>query len=230
MVHLMPTTTIIPIKRIENAIYVLRGQKIMLDEDLAELYEIPVMRLNEQVRRNSERFPKDFMFKISQREHDSLQSLRSQFAILKKKRGRHRKYLPLAFTEHGILMLSSVLRSKRAIHTASRYKHHLNCWKNKIDTGVAISLRRYIEYIPSHILNTSIAKPYQVNIEIMRAFVEMRKMILSYSDLCRRVDLLESRYDEQFRIVFDTIKKLMTPDPPPGNTRPLAFRLRDDDE
>jgi len=84
----------------------------MLDSDLAELYGVPTRRLNEQVGRNIARFPEDFMFRLSREE---AQALRSQIAILKTGRGQHRKYVPRAFTEHGILMLSSVLRSKRAI-------------------------------------------------------------------------------------------------------------------
>ena len=96
----------------EQHIYFVRDQKVMLDRDLAELYGVPTRRLNEQVTRNRDRFPEDFMFQLSREE---ALSLRSQNAILKKRRGQHRKYVPRAFTEHGILMLSSVLRSERAV-------------------------------------------------------------------------------------------------------------------
>lgn len=88
----------------------MRGKKVMLDKDLALLYEVLPKRMNEQVRRNLQRFPDDFMFELTKEEYNSL---RSQFATLK--RGEHSKYLPYAFTEHGILMLSSVLNSERAI-------------------------------------------------------------------------------------------------------------------
>jgi hypothetical protein len=84
----------------------------MLDEDLAVLYQVDVKRLNEQVKRNSERFPEDFMFQLSELEHESL---RSQFATLEKGKGQHRKYMPYAFTENGVYMLSAVLKSQVAI-------------------------------------------------------------------------------------------------------------------
>lgn len=102
--------SIIPSESIINKIYVFREQKVMLDRDLAELYEVETRRLKEQVRRNINRFPESFMFELSQEEHTSL---RSQFATLK--RGRHSKYPPFVFTEHGILMLSSILNSEIAI-------------------------------------------------------------------------------------------------------------------
>ncbi len=98
--------------RIERAILFLRGEKVMLDEDLAVLYNVSTKRLNEQVKRNSERFPVDFMFQLTAQETSSL---RSQFATLDIGRGKHKKYLPYAFTEQGVAMLSSVLRSKRAV-------------------------------------------------------------------------------------------------------------------
>ena len=98
---------------IEGRIFMIRGHKVMLDSDLAELYAVPTKRLNEQVRRNITRFPSDFMFQLSE---DEAASLRSQIATLKKRRGEHRKYLPYAFTEQGVAMLSSVLNSERAIH------------------------------------------------------------------------------------------------------------------
>lgn len=116
-------SNILIVEKIEHKIYLLRGRKVMLDIDLAKLYWVPTKRLNEQVRRNIERFPEDFMFRLS---WDELECLRSQFATLKnggslakisKKdaRGRHVKHLPYAFTEEGIAMLSSVLRSRRAV-------------------------------------------------------------------------------------------------------------------
>jgi hypothetical protein len=91
-------------------IYVIRGQKVMLDRDLAEMYGVATFRLNEAVKRNIIRFPNDFMFQLTKEEHNSL---RSQIAILEK--GKHSKYLPYAFTEQGVAMLSSVLNSETAI-------------------------------------------------------------------------------------------------------------------
>lgn len=103
---------IIPLERIERSILIIRGKKVMLDADLARLYGVSTKRLNEQVRRNMRRFPRDFMFQLTK---DELDFLRSQFATLGKGRGRHTKYLPCVFTEHGVAMLSSVLHSDRAI-------------------------------------------------------------------------------------------------------------------
>jgi hypothetical protein len=99
---------------ISNKIYFIRNQKVMLDSDLASLYEVETKRLNEQVKRNLSRFPSDFMFQLTEIEYNSS---RSQIATLKNGRGSNLKYLPFAFTEHGILMLSSVLKSDKAIQT-----------------------------------------------------------------------------------------------------------------
>jgi hypothetical protein len=105
------SSTIIPIERIQQSIYLIRKQKVMLDKDLAALYGVTTKRLNEQVHRNIERFPSDFMFQLSD---DETQILRSQIATSKNGRGG-RRYNPYAFTEQGIAMLSSVLRSRLAV-------------------------------------------------------------------------------------------------------------------
>lgn len=110
----MDSKLILSEETISNNIYYIRNQKVMLDRDLAKLYGIENKRLNEQVKRNITRFPEDFMFQLTENENDSL---RSQIATLKKGRGAHQKYLPYAFTEHGVLMLSSVLNSEKAIQT-----------------------------------------------------------------------------------------------------------------
>lgn len=104
--------TPIPTEVIEQKIYFIRGHKVMLDGDLAKLYGVPTKRLNEQVRRNIKRFPPDFMFQLTA---DETKFLRSQNATLKTGRGQHLKYLPYAFTEQGVAMLSSALNSERAI-------------------------------------------------------------------------------------------------------------------
>ncbi|PCE66476.1 ORF6N domain-containing protein [Sediminicola luteus] len=106
----MEQITHIPNEAIVQKIYVIRGQKVMLDSHLAQLYGVSTKRLKEQVRRNLHRFPESFMFELSSSEYTAL---RSHFATLK--RGRHSKYLPYVFIEHGILMLSSVLKSEQAI-------------------------------------------------------------------------------------------------------------------
>lgn len=159
----MSELSIIPVERIEGAIFVLRGHRVLLDEHLASLYEVDVKVLNQAVKRNLERFPADFMFQLTDEE---ARSLRSQTVTLKIGRGQHRKYLPYAFTEQGVAMLSSVLHSARAV---------------------------------------------QVNIEIMRAFVRLRLMLMANADLARKLTVLEKKYDAQFKVVFEAIRDLMAP-------------------
>jgi hypothetical protein len=158
---------------LESRILVLRGQRVMLDTDLAKLYSVEVKALNQAVKRNAGRFPSDFMFQLSPQE---MGSLRSQFVTLKpgSQRGRHAKYRAHAFTEQGVAMLSSVLKSKLAV---------------------------------------------SVNIEIMRAFVRLRDLMGHDRQLARRLDLLESKYDGQSKVVFDAIRQLMTPAPPTPKRR-----------
>jgi hypothetical protein len=97
---------------VESLIFELRGRKVILDSDLARIYGVPTKRLNEQLRRNLDRFPGDFAFQLTEQEW---LSLRSQFATLKRGRGAHRKYLPYAFTEPGTLMAANILNSPRAV-------------------------------------------------------------------------------------------------------------------
>lgn len=147
---------------IESKIFLIRNFKVMFDKDLAQLYEVETKVLNQAVKRNINRFPKDFMFKLTSKEYEFL---RSQFVTLKGQ-GQHSKYLPNAFTEHGILMLSSVLNSERAI---------------------------------------------QVNIQIMRTFTKLRKMLISYKDLKKKIEEMEQKYDYKFKVIFDAINKLLIP-------------------
>lgn len=115
----MPNTSIaLPDEFIEDTILLIRGKRVILDHDLARLYGVATRALNQAVQRNLDRFPGDFMFQLTKAESEEwqhLKRLRSQNVILKNARGTHRKYLPYAFTEHGILMLSSVLKSQRAV-------------------------------------------------------------------------------------------------------------------
>jgi hypothetical protein len=104
------SVSLVPVEIIQNKIYLIRGRKVMLDRDLAELYGVTTGNLNKAVKRNAERFPSDFMYMLSKEESDSLSF---QFGSLK--RGEHFKYLPTVFTEQGVAMLSSVLKSKMAI-------------------------------------------------------------------------------------------------------------------
>jgi hypothetical protein len=166
-------TRMMPISKIERRILEFRGLKVLLDQDLAVLYQVQVKVLNQAVKRNMARFPKDFMFRLSTAEH---KALRSQSVTLESGRGTHRKYRPCAFTEQGVAMLSSVLRSRRAT---------------------------------------------SVNIEIMRAFVRLRRVTVEHRELSRRLDLLEATTEGQFRAVFKAIRDLMYP---PSKARPIGFR------
>ena len=139
-----------------------RGEKVLLDTDLAALYGVSTKVLNQAVKRNLERFPADFMFQLSAEERDGL---RSQIVTSKTRGGV--RYLPYAFTEQGVAMLSSVLRSPRAV---------------------------------------------EVNIAIMRTFVQLRRLMDSNRNLARRIEAMEKRYDEQFASVFDAIKRLIAED------------------
>lgn len=159
----------LPAGYIERRILSIRGQQVMLDADLATLYEVETRVLVQAVKRNLERFPEDFMFQLTAEE---FQALRSQSVISSGWGGRRTR--PYAFTEQGVAMLSSVLRSRRAV---------------------------------------------QVNVEIMRAFVRLRRIVAEHADLARRLDELESRYDEQFAIVFDAIRELMAPPAGPAKRR-----------
>jgi len=159
------TEAIIPTEAIVNKIIVLRGERVIFDRNLAEMYCVETRVLKQAVRRNIDRFPNDFMFELNKEEQDSL---RSQFVTLK--RGQHSKYPPFAFTEQGVAMLSSVLNSDRAI---------------------------------------------RVNIAIMRTFTHLRKMLVTHKDLKRKIEAMEKKYDEQFRIVFEAITQLIEEDEKP---------------
>lgn len=108
----MANTTVTTVANITSVIRVIRGQRVILDFDLAHIYGVPTKRLNEQVKRNRSRFPADFLFQLNAAEADSL---RSQFATLKSGRGQHRKFHPYAFTEHGAIMAANVLNSPEAV-------------------------------------------------------------------------------------------------------------------
>jgi hypothetical protein len=187
------SANLIPAERIERRILLLRGQKVMLDFQLAELYEVETKALNQAVKRNIERFPEDFMFQLSEEEMEQVLSsqivilndgIRSQFVTgssqkqrISGKSGqdmrsqivtaskRNVRFLPYAFTEQGVAMLSSLLRSPRAV---------------------------------------------QVNIAIMRTFVQLRQMLASSAELSGKLAALEAKYDKQFKVVFDAIRELMS--------------------
>jgi hypothetical protein len=196
------TPSLLPADRIERAILVVRGHKVLLDMDLANLYEVETKVLNQAVRRNRDRFPADFMFQLTKAEFENWRSQvvtsipaaadqrpknapstsdtlnRSQIVTGSQKH-RDPRYPPYAFTEQGVAMLSSVLRSKRAV---------------------------------------------AVNIQIMRTFVRLREMLASNAELNWRLDELEQKYDGQFRVVFDAIRQLMSP-PPATPKRRIGFHV-----
>jgi len=163
----------VAVEDISRAILVLRGHKVLLDAELAALYGVDTRVLLQAVKRNLERFPEDFMMQLTAAEWAAL---RSQIVTLKRGRGQHRKYLPYAFTEQGVAMLSSVLKSARAV---------------------------------------------AVNIQIMRAFVRMRELLISNRELAQKLDQLEARlekklasHDEAIAAILSAIRELMNPATP----------------
>ena len=161
---------------ITSKIFVIRGKKVMLDRDLAQLYEVTTKRLNEQVKRNAKRFPEDFMLQLTKTEKDELVAICDRFDSMK-----HSTVLPYAFTEQGVAMLSGVLNSNRAI---------------------------------------------MVNIQIMRAFTQLRRMLLTDKNLRYKIEEMERKYDKQFAIVFQAIKQLLEP-LPVKEKRVIGFKVCD---
>jgi len=154
----------LPVESITNKIYFIRDHKVMLDRDLAELYGIKTKALKQAVTRNVDRFPNGFMFKLNKKE---FANWRSQFVTSNSGDMMGLRHPPMASTEQGVAMLSSVLNSKRAI---------------------------------------------QVNIQIIKTFVKLRQMLAGHKELQKKIEDMESKYDEQFRIVFQAIKQLLSDD------------------
>lgn len=155
---------------IERCIFLLRGHRVILSGDLAVFYDVEPRTLSQAVKRNPDRFPDDFMFILTVEEW---QNLRSQNVISSWGGARS---TPMAFTEQGVAMLSSVLRSERAV---------------------------------------------QVNIQIMRAFVHMRRVLAEHKELAAKLNALERKYDDQFKVVFDAIRQMMAP--PVEKKRRIGF-------
>jgi hypothetical protein len=171
----------LPPERIQRAIFLVRGEKVMLDADLAVLYGVTTGNLNKAVQRNRSRFPGDFMFQLTAEETDNL---RFQIGISSSYGGR--RYLPHAFTEQGVAMLSSVLRSERSV---------------------------------------------QVNIAIMRAFVQLRQVLGSHAELARKLVELERRiegHDEAIRSIFEAIRQIMAPPAADQPAREIGFHAKED--
>lgn len=167
----IPTNQLTPTE-IRSLIHHIRGKAVMLDNNLAEIYKVQTKVLNQAVQRNIDRFPDDFMFQLTQSEFDNLRS-----QIVTSNRGG-RRYLPFAFTEQGVAMLSSVLNSDVAI---------------------------------------------KANIHIMRAFVQIRRLGITYVDLKKKIDRMENKYDHQFKVVFDAIRQLLNPPAPLKPKRQIGF-------
>jgi len=152
-------SALITAAQIEGKIFLIRGQKVMLSTDLAQLYGVEPRALVQAVKRNLDRFPGDFMFHLTDQEFINLKS-----QIVTSSWGGLRRATPYAFTENGVAMLSSVLKSKRAVH---------------------------------------------VNIQIMRTFTKLRQMITSHKDPALKLDALEKKYDRQFQLVFEAIRRIL---------------------
>ena len=168
------TTTIIPTERIIGKIYLLRGEKVIFDRDLAELYGVETRVLKQAVKRNIKRFPEDFMFRLNKKE---LEIWRSQI-VMSKSDLKGLRWLPIVFTEQGVAMLSSVLKSSRAIN---------------------------------------------VNIQIMRTFTQMRKMLATNKELREKIEKMEQKYDKNFKIVFQVIAKFLRTDPKDSELKVIGF-------
>jgi hypothetical protein len=163
---------VIPLESIERRILMLRGLRVMLDADLAVIYGISTKRLNEQVRRNIDRFPSEFIFQLTKDEKKEVVANCDHLTKLK-----YSRTLPNAFTEHGAVMLATVL-------------------------------------------NTPIA--VQTSIQIVKAFIKLREMLASNAALARKIRAMEKKYDQQFKVVFEAIYKLM--EPPQKERRKIGFK------
>jgi hypothetical protein len=164
----MSAAVVLKPESIAQLVFFIRGEKVILDMDLAALYRVEARALNQAVARNRKRFPTDFMFQLSTEEFGNKKPNSSQ-TVMSSGKHRGRKYRPYAFTEQGVAMLSSVLRSPRAV---------------------------------------------EVNIAIMRTFVQLRRLMESNRDLAQKIEALEKKYDEQFAVVFAAIKELIAPPAP----------------
>jgi len=167
--------SIIPITRVEQKILTLRGEQVIVDADLAELYGVTTKALNQAVKRNAERFPEDFVFQLNAAEKEEVVTNCDHLARLK-----YSKALPYAFTEHGAIMAAGVLNSRQAIETS---------------------------------------------IWVVRSFVKLRRLLAGHAELAAKLKELEKKYDSQFKVVFDALRKLMQP--PEGDKKErIGFVVR----
>ncbi len=162
---------LVSMDRIERVILLIRGQRVLLDADLALVFGTTTKRLNEQVKRNIKRFPADFMIQLTAAEKAEVVANCDHLSKLK-----FSSVLPYAFTEHGAVMAANVLNSPIAV---------------------------------------------QASIHVVRAFVRLRELLATHKDLAAKLVALEKKYDKQFKVVFDTVRALMTP--PEPKRRPIGF-------
>jgi len=170
----MENKNLIPTEKIDRAILIIRGKKVMLDSDLAEIYGVKTSRLNEQVKRNKDRFPVDFMFQLTNEEKQEVIVNCDHLEKLKFSRTN-----PYAFTEHGTIMLANVLNTKTAIETS---------------------------------------------VLIVRAFVKLRELLSTHKELERKILELESKYDKQFKLIFEAIRELMHQEQLDENRPRIGFK------
>jgi hypothetical protein len=171
----MGNKSLIPTEKIDRAILIIRGHKVMLDSDLAAIYGVKTGRLNEQVKRNKDRFPNDFMFQLTNHEKQEVIANCDHLENLKFSRTN-----PYAFTEHGTIMLANVLSTPTAIETS---------------------------------------------VLIVRAFVKLRELLSTHKELERKILELESKYDQQFRLIFKAIRELMQQEQPDKDRPMIGYKI-----
>jgi hypothetical protein len=167
--------SLVPVERVAHTILFIRGQKVILDADLAKIYDVTTKRLNQQVKRNRDRFPEDFMFQLTKEEKAEVVANCDHLSRLK-----FSPAFPYAFTEHGAIMAASVLNTPRAI---------------------------------------------EAGIFVVRAFVKLRQMLATHKELERKLNDLEKKYDEQFGVVFEAIRALMSP--PENPKKKIGFEVKE---
>jgi hypothetical protein len=160
-------------ENIANCICFIRGAKVMLDSDLAMLYGVSTKKINQAVKRNIDRFPSEFMFQLTDNEKKEVVTVCDHLQKIK-----YSPYLPFAFTEHGVIMVASILNNSQAV---------------------------------------------AVSIQVVRTFVKLRSVLLSHKELAKKIEEMEEKYDEQFRIVFAAIKALMKEEEKPRN--PIGYKI-----
>ena len=171
----MGNKSLIPTEKIDRAILIIRGHKVMLDSDLAAIYGVKTSRLNEQVKRNKNRFPNDFMFQLTNHEKQEVVANCDHLEKLKFSRTN-----PYAFTEHGTIMLANVLNTPTAIETS---------------------------------------------VLIVRAFVKLRELLSTHKELERKILELESKYDQQFKLIFEAIRELMQQEQPDKDRPRIGYKI-----